>query len=86
MADQAVMQALEDTGLNERDLAIDAALGWLKRQPVKVREGLNAPFGSTERDRSRRRLIGFLGRRGFPAAATRDAIEAACEEARRVSD
>lgn len=85
-ADQAVSQAFEDTGLDEPSLAIDTAIGWLNRQPAKVREGLNAPFGSTERDRSRRRLIGFLQRRGFPGAATGDAIEAACEEARRVSD
>lgn len=65
VADAAVEEVFEEEEVREDALALEAALGWLRRQGPRVRRDLIAPPFSDERERARRRLHGYLGRRGF---------------------
>jgi regulatory protein len=62
VAREAIRDTLEGEGTDERELALRAAEKW------RTRPG-------EERDRARRRLHGFLARRGFAAETIREVIE-----------
>lgn len=62
VAREAIRDTLEGEGTNERELALRAAEKW------RTRPG-------EERDRARRRLQGFLARRGFGGETIREVID-----------
>jgi len=62
VAREAIRDTLEGEGTDERELALRAAEKW------RTRPG-------EERDRARRRLHGFLARRGFSGETIREAID-----------
>ena len=62
VAREAIRDTLEGEGTDERELALRAAEKW------RARPG-------EERDRARRRLHGFLARRGFGGETIRDVID-----------
>lgn len=80
-ARSAIDGVMDDEGVTERELAEEAALGWLRRQPAEVAAALAGEPFSPERERARRRLTGYLGRRGFRGAAAVAAMEAASAQA-----
>jgi regulatory protein len=81
VADSAVEGVLEDEGLEEGDLARKAVTAWLDRQTSGALSAFAGERGA-ERERHRRRLYGYLSRRGFNASSIREAMEAALEAAR----
>lgn len=82
VAHEAVDQAFAETETSEQTLTLQSARSWVNKQPASIYEGLWADYGSPERERAHRRLLGYLERRGFP----RDAIRAAVEAVSRASD
>ncbi len=77
IAEQAIEQAFSSEETSEQDLARAAARGWLARQGPTLIEGLAGTDRSDERERARRRLHGFLSRRGFGSDVIRVGIEEA---------
>ena len=75
VADEALDEAMDEEDVSVRELALRAARGWLRRQPDDTLDRLRGPYGDPERERSRRRLHGYLARRGFTAAQARSALE-----------
>ncbi len=84
LAARAVEQVLEEEGLQAPDLAVQAARAWVIRQSAHTRSCLLAERFSKEREKARRRLYGFLSRRGFRGDETRRGMEAGEERAREL--
>ena len=83
-ATQTIDQVFEDEGTDDTAIARAVAEKWVARQGTAVLAALATEGRSEKRDRARRRLHGYLARRGFRsealAAATQLAIEAARAE------
>jgi hypothetical protein len=69
-----------DEEVTDVALAREAASGWLARQGAPLRNALGG-VSSPDRDKARRRLYGYLARRGFQG----DALTAAMEHADRLA-
>ena len=83
VAETAVQGTLEEVGVSEAELATRAAMAWIRKQgPGLLGEFLSDRF-TPERERARRRLYGFLSRRGFRGEAAARGMEAGREEARK---
>ena len=80
LVESVIDEVLEEEGLEERDLAQESVMAWLDRQTPDVLSALVGERGK-ERERHRRRLYGYLSRRGFNASSIREAIETAVETA-----
>ena len=81
VADEAISEAFLEEETSEEALAREAALRWVEREGRGVARALSAARFSKERERSRRRLHGFLSRRGFAPDAILSAFAAALERA-----
>jgi regulatory protein len=79
---RAVDQVLEEEDLCGEDLAVQAAEGWIARQNAQIRSHLLADRFTQEREKARRRLYGFLSRRGFRGEEARRGMEAGEKKAR----
>jgi len=77
LAERVVDAVLDDEGLTEIQLAMQVARGWLKRQGAAAVSALTSAERSPEALRARRRLHGYLARRGFGGAALARAMEVA---------
>jgi regulatory protein len=86
LSTRAIEQVLEEEGLEAADLAIQAAWGWVLRQSSKTRSHLLGKRFTKEREKARRRLYGFLSRRGFGGDEARRGMEAGEEKARELED
>lgn len=75
LAERVVEEVMGEEEVTEAALAREAAETWLGRQRRSERRALIAPRPDDARQKLRRRLYGYLGRRGFSAEATRDAME-----------
>lgn len=75
LAERVVEEVMGEEEVTEAVLAREAAETWLGRQRQGERRALIAPRPDEARQKLRRRLYGYLGRRGFSAEATRDAME-----------
>jgi regulatory protein len=80
VASETIARVFADEEVSDAALAREAASAWLSRQGTPVRQAL-ADRSSPERDKSRRRLYGYLARRGFRG----DALTEAMEHAERIS-
>lgn len=76
VADDAVEEVFQKKGVREEELVVDVALGWLRRQSPRIREGLTAERFSDAREKARRRLVGYLRRRGFRGGTVHRGLEA----------
>lgn len=83
VAGAAIAEVFEEEDVSDEQLAVDAALGWLARQSPRIQKGLLEPPFSDAGGRSRRRLQGYLARRGFRGSTLYRAVEVAEEEAAR---
>lgn len=79
---ETIDRVFEDEGASDTHLARDAAEGWVRRQGAAIVGALAGGTGP-ERDRARRRLHGYLARRGFRGEALTAAMERAAEVAAR---
>jgi len=87
LAHAVLDRILEEDGWTVGTLAARAAEGWVRKQGPEGRRGLLAPRFTRERERARRRLYGFLARRGFVGEALGLGMEAGERVAReRTSD
>jgi regulatory protein len=80
VASETIARVFADEDVDDRALAREAAAAWLARQGALVRRALSER-GSLERDKARRRLYGYLARRGFAG----DALAGAMDHAHRLS-
>lgn len=82
---ETVERVFEDEGANDLALALETAEGWVRRQGTALVTALAAEQGA-ERDKARRRLHGYLARRGFRGEALGAAMEHATGLVRRSTD
>jgi regulatory protein len=80
VASDTITRVFADEEVTDVALAREAASDWLARQGAPVRAALGGG-SSPERDKARRRLYGYLARRGFQG----DALTAAMEHADRLA-
>ena len=76
LAREVVDAVLQEEGISEGDLSVSAAESWVRKQSSATRRELLGDRFTPERERARRRLQGFLARRGFSGDATRRGLEA----------
>ena len=86
VAETVVRDVLDEEGLSPVDLAKAAATAWVRKQSASVRADLLGERFSPEREKARRRLYGFLARRGFIGEAAQAGMEAGEEKARDMED
>jgi regulatory protein len=82
VAREAVEAVLEEEALTDEALATKVLEGWLKRQGPATLRSLAESAPGPERERARRRLHGYLARRGFRGPAITSALDAAVALAR----
>ncbi|MEQ1857573.1 MAG: regulatory protein RecX [Longimicrobiales bacterium] len=82
VAENTIARVFEDEAVSDAQLARESGSAWLSRQGAKLRTALGSATPTPERDKARRRLHGYLARRGFRGDALTDAIRHAEEEAR----
>ncbi|MDA0328298.1 MAG: regulatory protein RecX [Gemmatimonadetes bacterium] len=89
LAKQTIDRVFQDEETSDIDLACAVAEKWISRQNPTALDGLNSDGRSPERDKAKRRLNGYLARRGFRGealgAAIRHAFEACCGKRRERS-
>lgn len=81
-AERVVEEVFEEEGVSEERLAGAAARSWVGRQGTSILEALVAEPFTDGREKARRRLYAFLGRRGFRGRAASRGIEAGLNESR----
>lgn len=79
VAERVVATVLDDEDVSEADLARRVVEGWLRRQGPGTLEALACTSRSPQREKARRRLRGYLARRGFRGASLAGALQAALE-------
>jgi len=84
-ASETIDRVFDDEAANDSELASEAAEGWVTRQGAKLLAALAGPAGP-ERDKAKRRLHGYLSRRGFRGDALTEAMERAAAIARDSSE
>ena len=83
VASAVVDDVLEEEALTEEALAQQVLEAWLKRQGPATLRALSGREPTPEREKARRRLHGYLARRGFRGPALTSALDQAREIARR---
>jgi len=84
LAGTVVEAILEEEGTSDGKLSAMAAEGWVRKQGSPTRKELLADRFTAEREKVRRRLYGFLARRGFVGDAARRGMDAGVEKAREL--
>ena len=82
LASDAIERVFEDEEVSDTRLAKQSVESWLARQGEAALEALAAERPGPERDKARRRLYGYLARRGFRGNALTEALEHADRLAR----
>jgi regulatory protein len=74
VATETITRVFADEQVDDATLAREAASAWLARQGAALREALG-DSRSPSRDKARRRLYGYLARRGFRGDALTEAMD-----------
>jgi regulatory protein len=82
-AERVVDEVLDEEEITETDLALRVAERWVARQSEETLRALLGREDPGESRKMRRRLYGYLGRRGFRGRALSRAMDHARDEARR---
>lgn len=85
LAKTAIDRVFGDEQVSDRGIAVEVAEKWVARQNASTLEALATDGRSAERDKARRRLHGYLARRGFRGDALRDATRRAIDLAREAT-
>ncbi len=80
-ASETIDRVFADEGANDVDLARETAEAWIRKQGARMVIALSGDHGP-ERDKARRRLHGYLARRGFRG----DALSTALDHAARLAE
>jgi regulatory protein len=75
LATDAIEQVFGDEEVTDAGLAREAAERWVARQGAATLEALGHAAHTPERDKARRRLYGYLARRGFRGEALTHALD-----------
>lgn len=86
LAEATVEGVFREDGISVGELSAAAAQDWVRKQSSPTRRGLLSERFKPEREKARRRLYGFLARRGFLGDAARSGLEAGEEAARAMED
>jgi regulatory protein len=86
LASEATRRVFEDEEVTDATLAAEAVESWLSRQGEATLEALASTGHTAARDKARRRLYGYLARRGFRGEALTEALEHAERVAGRGAD
>jgi len=86
VAREATEDVLEEEGVTELELSRTAARSWVRKQGAALLDRFLDEQFSPEREKARRRLYGFLSRRGFLGEAASEGMRAGEEEARRLKE
>ena len=86
LASQAIERVFEDEEVTDAGLATEAVESWMSRQGAASLAALAADGRTPERDKARRRLYGYLARRGFRGEALNTALAHAERLAKGGSD
>lgn len=86
LATDAIAQVFEDEETDDRQLALTVTEQWLGRQNPATLSALCEDGHSADRDKARRRLTGFLSRRGFRGEVLSLAIGHAIERAKEADE
>lgn len=86
VAQTSIELVFEDEEVNDSDLARGAAEAWLARQPTDVAAALGSRSHTPASGKAKRRLYGYLARRGFRGDALGAAMKHAEERARGEQD
>ena len=86
LAERVVERVCAEEGYSTNDLAQIAAEDWVRKQGSTIQGNLIQDRFSPEREKARRRLYGFLARRGFAGDAARWGIEVGEEKARVMAE
>lgn len=86
VVETVVEEIMDEEGMTPSGLARTAANAWVRKQSASVRADLLGDRFSPERERARKRLYGFLARRGFIGEAARAGMEAGEKKAREMED
>lgn len=86
LAEATVEGVLQEDGISLGDLSARAARDWARKQSSSTRRGLLGERFKPEREKARRRLYGFLARRGFVGDTARSGLDAGEEAARAMED
>jgi regulatory protein len=86
LAERVVERVCTEEGFSTNDLAQIAAEDWVRKQGPTIQGNLILDRFSPDRERARRRLYGFLARRGFAGDAARWGIEAGEHKARTLAE
>ncbi|MFC1661970.1 regulatory protein RecX [Gemmatimonadota bacterium] len=78
---EAVQGVFKEEGVSDPELCRALARSWVRKRGLEVRKALTAERFSPLRERARRRLQGFLARRGFRGEALTAGLDAGFEEA-----
>src|SRR5690606_28076834 len=81
LADRVIEGVLEDAGTSDAELALRVAEDWVRRQAAALLEALAAGRRDPGHERARRRLVGYLVRRGFRGEGLRAGEERAAARA-----
>lgn len=86
LAERVVEEVCTQEGLSDSDLARTAAEDWVRKQGPAIQRDLTRDRFSPEREKARRRLYGFLARRGFAGDAARWGMDAGEAKAQTLSE
>lgn len=73
--DQALDEAFASDAVSEREIAVELARAWVRRQPAPLVAALLSRERSDAGEKARRRYQGFMARRGIRAGLSLDALE-----------
>lgn len=73
--DQALDEAFASEAVSERDIAVELARTWVRRQPDPLVAALLSREQSEAGQKARRRYQGFMARRGIRAGLSLDALD-----------
>jgi SOS response regulatory protein OraA/RecX len=85
LAERVIQQVFEDQNVTDHKLAREVAEGWIGRQNAGTLAALAQEAHGPERDKARRRLNGYMARRGFRGDEQRHANEVALKLAKELT-
>jgi len=86
LAEDVVESVLQEEGISADNLSARAAESWIRKQSPSTRKDLLGDRFNPETEKARRRLHGFLARRGFAGDAAHRGLEAGKKKAEELEN
>ena len=75
VAEAALDEAFRDPDVSDRDIALELAEGWLRKQPAALGAALLRGGFEEDAEAARRRFMGYLARRGISGGTARATLD-----------